>query len=168
MPASPLSKQNPPPPPPLKRAPQLAPNRSEPPAQMPKITSFTSTNPLQQQSTQPQQQQQNPASNSEHQSPRIPKNGEKFNLYLNNKLPMSKVFGFQIFNASSFFQDDFTVDKHQGINLASNVDKGLLEYFIRIFLNNTNRDVIKFSKLTEDQQDFLEAIADKHDLGTRA
>jgi len=117
---------------------------------MPKITSFTSTNPLQQQSTQPQQQHQNPASNSEHQSPRIPKNGEKFSLYLNNKLPMSK--------------DDFTVDKHQGINLASTVDKGLLEYFIRIFLNNTNRDVIKFSKLTEDQQDFLEAIADKHDL----
>lgn len=115
---------------------------------MPKITSFTSTNPLQQQKTQPQQQ--NPASNSDHQSPRIPKNGEKFNLYLNNKLPMSK--------------EDFTVDKHQGINLASNVDKRLLEYFIRIFVNNTTRDVIKFSKLTEDQQDFLEAIADKHDL----
>ena len=81
---------------------------------------------------------------------------------------MSKVCTFQIFDSSSFFQDDFTVDKHQGINLASSVDKRLLEYFIRIFLNNTNRDVIKFSKLTEDQQEFLEAIADKHDLGTRA
>lgn len=134
QPPAQISKNNPPPPPPLKRAPQINQNRSEPPAQMPKITSFTSQLPA---NTDP--------------TPRIPLNGEQLHLYLNNKLPTSKVL------------EDFTIEKNGSISLCSSVDGRLLEYFIRIFITSKRKE-LKLCKITQAQECILETLAKKHEL----